>query len=472
MKVIPTASIDIYTPTTEESNNSKSYVVKNSEYYIKPNNAFGVQQYSHFSYLVNDDGSLWEDGNRYLLWKVRMNHTVSSTTLLSIANKLKLYKEFCDKERIDYLIAPKKYRRPNWLYRESLMKRIGKPKHENGLESSTVKSHMSEINNFHQWLIDVKGVNYAYDLWEKSEFYISYSDRHGFKHGKKVESKDASQVPSSANDQDGTIFDGEKLKPLLEEEQLALLDALEELDNPEMKIGFLIALTTGARMQTVFTLRLKHFIKDLPTNFSHTNEWIKTLDSVNDSDEIEVLVGPGTGCDTKGSKLYKLFFPGWLYKHIRIYIASQRAWDRREKAISQKSDLDQYIFLTQKNSQPFYASKEDINKNKYSVLPSGNAVRNFLYTKIKNTLKKNGHKFSFKFHDLRATFGMNFIDANIHLTKEKGSGITELYLIEKLQERMAHSDINTTMRYLNFRNMQKLKRAAQNKYERKMKGIL
>jgi len=470
MKVIPTRVIDIYTPVIKTVVESKKTIIDNDqEYFAQDDERFVYPQYYHFKYIVNSsDGSLWEDGNRYLLWKIQNNPGIDSSTIKSIADKLKSFKEFCDKEKIDYLLAPKKIRRPNWLYREHIMKRIGKPRKEGGLQSSTVQANLSEVNNFFQWLIEVEGVEYKYDLWKEQEIEITFHNNYGIPYSKTVKTKDATKVPTSKNNQADTISDEGNLKPLSEEEQMAVFKALEELGNPEMSLGFMISLLTSARMQTTYTLRIEQFIPALPQG-KDMLDWIEELNDIDDNEEVKINVGPGTGCDTKGDQSYNLFFPAWLVKAIRVYIVSERAQKRYKNAPDQGGSEKQYVFLTV-HKRPFYASKSDKYYEEYSDPPKGGAVRTFLYTTLHKRLIKNKNMFTFRFHDLRATYGMNFINFNMPLV-EKGK-ITELSLLSNLQVRMNHKDINTTMGYLNFYNMQEHRNTIQNDYELKMKEII
>ena len=47
-------------------------------------------------------------------------------------------------------------------------------------------------------------------------------------------------------------------------EQKATIEALNNIANPEMTLAFIMAITTGTRLQTVFTLRRCHFEKMSP----------------------------------------------------------------------------------------------------------------------------------------------------------------------------------------------------------------
>jgi len=101
---------------------------------------------------------------------------------------------------------------------------------------------------------------------------------------------------------------------------------------------------------------------------------------------------------------------------------------------------------------------------------NGATVRQFIFTSLKKQLKKDGLEFSFSFHDLRASFGMNLLDSLMPLVQSK-----EIKLIRALieiKERMGHSSLTTTEKYLNFRDRHKIKEQAQDDFEMHLRRIV
>jgi integrase len=214
-----------------------------------------------------------------------------------------------------------------------------------------------------------------------------------------------------------------------------------------MTLSFLIALTTGARIQTVFTLRKKHFEKVIKE----------------DEDEVRIKVGYGTDCDTKFNKLHTLILPAWVYKKVQIYLNSPRYKRREEKATHIFDEANkQYIFLTNRGT-PFYVAHDDPYRNQYKEVPNGAAVRQFILSSLKKQLKKEGLDFDFSFHDLRATFGMNLLDKLMILVDKKELKLSHALIY--IKECMGHSSLSTTERYLNFKERHKIKEQAQDNYE-------
>ncbi len=182
--------------------------------------------------------------------------------------------------------------------------------------------------------------------------------------------------------------------------------------------------------------------------------------------------GPGTGIDTKFDKKMTIHVPTWFYNKITVYTQSERAKQRRLK--SNKGDNeDNYVFLTNRG-KPFYTDTIDRNlfnpnqKTKYHA--SGGTVRTFIAEYLLPELrKKSGHSFSFHFHNLRATFGMNLSDALNELVEKKKITLTEARNI--IREMMCHDSFSTTDEYLDYREKTKIIRATQEHYQQYLKTL-
>lgn len=429
------------------------YILKNSNKLIeKDNDNFDIDNYLFFPILLNPDKSLWKLANRYLLYKLKSFEIPSPKTLDTIATDLKDFKNYCNSEGIDYLDVPRKVFSPIKRYKKHLMIKL----YNNMISPNTIKRRISSVTAFYDWLIKYENIKFKFPLWSEGETYISYQDTYGKTNYKRVKTKDIMQVPKNNKLElsDDSIIDGGKLFPLNINEQKVLISLLKECNNIEMFLSFLIALSTGARMQTVFTLRLKHFTRVIN----------------NDENIVRIKVGYGTHCDTKYSKRNTLFLPVWLYKRIQSYINSQRAIKKRNKSKHIFSDNNlQYLFLTAKGT-PYYCANDDKYKILYKSPPSGETVRMFINNTLKKKYKEKNFILNFSFHDLRATFGMNLVDSYLPLLKEKEISLTQILNIVK--ERMGHANLKTTELYLNFRNKNKNTIKAQNNYEEFLRELL
>lgn len=440
---ITLSSIDIF---SYHYDNIKDKIIKqiDEDYYI--------DNYLYFPVILNHDNTQWEHANRYLLYKLRDYKQPSPKTLDTIASDLKDFKNFCNKHDINYLIANRKATRPNWLYREYLQKRLT----NNEISPNTLKRKIASVIGFYVWLIEHENIKFKLPLWNEKVLQVPYINDIGLQKTKEIVTRDISYIPipKNANLYNNTIVDGRTLSPLSQKEQVDIFNALKKSNNTEMKFIFSIALFTGARIQTVCTLRLIHFNKK-PTP---------------KEDEVRILIGNGTFCDTKYSKLYTLFFPKWLYEQIQIYIHSEISTKRRNKALHIFDDEKlHYVFLTNRG-RPYYASRNDSYRNLYMKPPSGESIRKFISERLKQILVTEGKNIDFSFHDLRATYGINFVDFNM---KYVDSGdISFSQLLSALQERMGHSNIETTKHYLIFRNKNAIAIQAHNDFEKFMKSLL
>ncbi|NHZ84186.1 hypothetical protein F2P44_33810 [Massilia sp. CCM 8695] len=235
---------------------------------------------------------------------------------------------------------------------------------------------------------------------------------------------------------DDTIEDGGKLRPLPADEQAWLRDALLTCDHTETILIHALALATGARIQTVLTFR------------------VKTVNSpIRGSGLVRILAGPhrghNTGIDTKNNKCITLQVPDWLYFDLQTYAGSDRARRRRKKAPG-GDHPDQYLFLSPQGL-PLYVAKQDqhygerLSRHK----KRGQTVRAYIAKYIiPHVRRSHSPTFSYRFHDLRATFGMNLMDA---CKKRIEAGeITYTAALNMVSGRMCHSSPVITERYFNY----------------------
>ncbi len=224
-----------------------------------------------------------------------------------------------------------------------------------------------------------------------------------------------------------TIDDGGKLRPLPVAEQKALIAALKELGNIEYSLMHYTALLTGARVMTVLTLR----VRDVLRPPSKIHQWPH-----------KIRCGPGTGIDTKGdvSNVY-LSVPRMLYDLLQAYAVSERAVHRRART-DRGEDPYNYLFLTQRG-QPYYESKEDRNAVRDANTPlrrsalSGRPLRKFIEQSVIPLVQKKHPNFKYRFHDQRATFGMNWIDYQM-LQAGPDFGKRYLWARDQLRKLMWH----------------------------------
>ena len=224
----------------------------------------------------------------------------------------------------------------------------------------------------------------------------------------------------------------------------------------EYQLMFYLALFTGARLQTICTLRIKYLFN----RESDSHGFIR------------LPVGAGTGIDTKFQKPMTLLIPNWLAQGLKIYINSEQARQRRQKSNYGDSE-ENYVFLT-KLGTPFYTSKAEQQELTERIKASdffcsklklyeGEAVRSYLKVVLLPEIRLIDPQFqSFKFHDLRASFGMNLLESQLEHLSEGHSAMTA---VEYVQARMGHRNISTTLQYLNYKSRLQWRSKIQHEYE-------
>ena len=410
--------------------------------------------YLEFPSIIQGDGHPSEIFNLYLLKKLQQTVQYDFKTFASIAHQLVDFQRFLEDEQLDCLKFHKlKQLNAIFQYRTRLIEQANA-----GLISANSASHrINAVVNFYRFLVTEDLVDHQrYGLPFQDVYkYIAVDNEFGARRKMAIKSHDlAIHVPAKAPNSEAIADDGE-LSPLSVESQTVILKGLLK-SSREYQLMFYFALFTGARLQTICTLRIKNLIGRKPDSQGF----------------IRLPVGSGTGIDTKFQKPMTLLIPNWLAQDLKIYIDSPQAQQRRQK--SNYGDADEnYVFLT-KLGTPFYTSKAEqqelIEKIKASdsfrarlKLYEGEAVRSYLKVVLLPEIRLIDPQFpSFKFHDLRASFGMNLLESQLQHLPEGHSAMTA---VEYVQARMGHRNISTTLQYLNYKSRLQWRNKIQHEYE-------
>jgi hypothetical protein len=396
------------------------------------------KNFAKFPLVLNADGAPWEPACLWLLDRAQAR-PMNMASLQSLAQGLRDYRDFLDELSLawDDFSAVDKYNRPTYLYRTRLQGLIN----AGSVAKSTASRRMSTVVGFYRFLMDDERLRFqpTNEPWVDRQFGFEYKDSRGFSRVKSVITTDVSiRASKRDNAWDATIADGGRLRPLTVEEQRQLVAALKELGNREYELMHYVALLTGAREQTVLTLRWGHF-RDPPSRVMQL--------------PYKLRCGPGTGIDTKRdlNDVY-LVVPPALYEWLHIYGNSDRAKRRRAKSRLGQDPLN-YLFLTNRGS-PYYESKDDRNAVRVSneplkrSSPIGQNLREFVKEKVIPEVRRVLPQFNYKFHDLRATFGMNWVD---HAVGTEDTKKKYTWAHDQLRKLMWHRDPATTDRYLDYR---------------------
>jgi len=449
----------VYEPTMEVGAGMESLDVGqrgNKQTYAKGiKQKFIVQCYYHYPFVIDGDGSLWGAANRYLLSYLEGADPAKYRTLESAAGDLRSYRQWTLDNDIDYLYIPKRRRaRPTYRYCYYLHEQLLK----GTIKINTAKRKMSSVQRLYQWHV-LNGMDFDYSLWIEGDVRVNYKDNQGCSQSKNVKTTDlirSFKTAKNSSDYDEFIDDGGKLRPLPKKEQTALIDSLCRVANIEMFLSFMFALVTGARLLTVFTLRMGIFFKVRLKNMK----------------EVKLNIGLGTLVDNKNDKQMVLHVPGWLYDRIHIYLKSDRYKNRVTKSLHVYEDEgQQYVFLT-RNGRPYYMSEYDPFSSLYRNPARGNAVTQFIRQQLKPDLLAHGFDFTLIFHYLRATFGMNLLEEKLNEQGAYDANKPEVFqVLMFIRERMGHSSLTTTEGYLNYRHKFYLAMQVQGDFEKYLESI-
>lgn len=391
--------------------------------------------YNFFPIILNKDGSPWREGVLYIIAKANSDFSYNISTYHSIISDLTHFKNYIDDNNINMFSFPKlKLLRPTYRYRNYLHLLV----QNDEISSYTAKRRVSSMIKFYHYLTEEDDFKPSNPLWNESDLYIKAHDSKGsIFHLKKTTTDLKITTPPNNDPFSNEIIDEGRLRPLPKQEQLILIETINNTKNTEMLLIHLIALFTGARIQTVLTLRKSHFSK--PIDISDSSFTLAT--------------GHGTNIDTKKGKKLILIFPKSLYNKIRTYILSERYLSRVNKI--KNDEFNDYLFLSNRGV-PYYLGKESLKSSNTQpnerTMHNGEAVRQFISKRIIPTLriKLSDDRYTFRFHDLRATFGMNLTESQMRLIEEGKQNLHEAR--EYVKARMGHTTTEMTDRYLNYKS--------------------
>jgi len=272
-------------------------------YYRSVNDDYGVCcSFNGAEMVLCRDGSPWVDACLYLLDRLIDNSDERHVNQKSnIARDLDNYRQFIDEYEVDYFDFPRiKMKRPTYRYRAHLKSQL----RSGQIAKSTATRFMQSVISFYRWLVTENDFKPQNPLWNESDAYINYDDSVGFERTKTVKTTDVAIKGSSTGPiADDSIMDEGELRPLPFDEQLVLIDSLIAIGNQEMTLIMLMALFSGARIQTVLTLKVRHFNLLLPDHIT----------------EVPLQCGPSTAIDTKNDKKITIKYPRWLHDLISAY---------------------------------------------------------------------------------------------------------------------------------------------------------
>ncbi|MBU7435782.1 integrase [Paraburkholderia fungorum] len=404
--------------------------------------------------VLTADGSPWTEASLYLLDRAKLRpHNTGS--LAPVAADLAAYRLWLDEYGFEWddFDSHDRFATPTYQYRAFLAGEIAADR----LSQNVGRRRISSLIGLYRHLMEHPRYRFtpAHAPWREKTIGLPSKDEMGFSRIIEVTTTDLA-IPKAETGTawDLTVRDGGKLRPLPMVEQVALFNALKSLGNTEYWLMHLVSVITGARIQTVLTLRLKYFLEPPSTA----------------GKLYKLQCGPGTGIDTKRnrSKVW-LSIPKPLYEALHTYAKSNRARNRQDKSAMGRGG-NNYLFLTQ-HGKPFYEAKDDLLKHGLGKKTKkvGQGVWDFIHKQVIPEVRKVLPDFSYRFHDMRATFGLNWCDS---IEKLEGGKYSYQWALNQLRQRMWHKDLKTTEAYLKYRENHELLERAEEAYGLWMSGLV
>lgn len=438
--------------------------------------------YPDFPFLYLSNGKPWDLGNSYLVKYAEDKagaSTYNSETIYSISRCLIDYASFLDSEGLNPLEMPvDKFERPTYLYRHDLIQRCKRGE----IRTSTAQKRMGSVINFYRGLSNwdlIDDVTFERTHTARTTF-IQLTNSEGFAKTLALTTTDLAVSVAPMTLRPGQVKDGGVLTPLLPEEQKIMWEEVAKLERGQ-QLMFRVAAETGARLQTICTLR-----------------WSSLLDAVLVKNVYFIEIGKNSLVDSKFEKSYELQMSTELREALLTYVESPLAQERRQKSFYGDCE-NNYVFLTS-HGAPYATSRQEKadrrGDNEYPItlddkFKSSQQGDNHTKTKRGNTLQVvvlNIKKAiwqtypdfpNFSFHDLRATFAVNLLNLELDYmvqenAKLKAGGAQESITINDclhtVRRAMGHTSLVTTEQYLRFRTgrTETLKEQLLNRYSLSM----
>ena len=413
----------------------------------------------NFPFLFHLNGCPWKEANDYLLSLMRDKAPINRRTddVRRRASKLLDYLLFCEDSGLDWLdfSGARPPLRPTYKYFYHLIKKGSR-------SNQVINQYTGVIYHFYKYVsehwhdLDMKRV----DTIKQVRFIVQ-----GAKGVRVVDAEKRSQTrrtPPVSPVQLGFVReDGEDLRPLYNLELGALLSAIrnEKEWSAVERLILMASLMTGARKQTVLTMRLRN-LKGF------------TEDKLQREGAYKLHAGPGTGIDTKYDKPQVLYVPKQLADELVTLANSPVMKKRREKFLAQLeasypsltvAEDDMYLFLSNQGDC-YYMAKND---PRYTIVksPQTGQVTETIKRKL---ITKASCPFpgDFSYHWLRATFAYQLYQRLQPLFREGMLKPGED--IDFIQKRMHHESRETTENYLKLFKMTQEKIIAQEIWEGKL----
>lgn len=360
--------------------------------------------------IFYSDGTPFLAANAYAKEKAELGN--ASETVLSGMYHLVAYLSWLEDRGLNWTHFPlRKRERCLYRYRGYLIEQ----RNEGEISSSTASARMSAIVRFYRWAMVNNWIERK-PYWQDRTVSLKFTTPVGISRTFSVGSSDLS-IPNRKRTS-FTLEDG--LIPLEPRTRRKLLQFLKANEMIELYLMFLLGFFTGARIETIRTLRLQSLETLIPD---------PTIERL-----YRLPVGPPTVVKTKFNVSGSLLVPEVVLNELKVYAKSVRRLWRQSKAKDSEKTL---LFLTS------FGTKYNAN------------TFNSLMTKLRRKLGASGYvEFQdLKFHQTRATFGTQLMKSC--LASSRGS-VEDA--IDFVKNAMLHRDERTTWKYVKFIDNEKIKK--------------
>jgi integrase len=372
-----------------------------------------------------DSGEPWHEASHWALIKATNLTGGDIKTVTSLMKHLAAYASWLESRTLDWRHFPtRKQDRAIVLYRGELIAQ----RDRGSLAPSTARSRMAAVIQFYRHAQVHAFVHTKSPMWKDRQVVVRYYDTIGFE---RTLMRTSSELAISNRSRPGLrLEDG--LTPLRTDDAVRLLKFVKEQRLHELHLILAFGVLTGARIETITTLRVKDIENARP--------------DAETPDTYRLPVGPGTGVNTKFDVSGELMVPKFLIKDLREYAYSMRRLRRQGRASESNRG---FLFLT-------------IRGNQYQ---SGSFNR--LMTDLRRRSLVAGMRFmgSFKFHQTRATFGTWLMEVALRVAETKAA-------VAFVKDAMLHKNEKTTFLYVRFHEQAPVKAAVANEFSAVFTGVV
>lgn len=371
-------------------------------------------------------GEPWSEANHFSIEKVLNKQGRLTKTALALMKHLTAYANWLESENLDWRHFPvRRDERSLVRFRGYLIDqrdRVGT------LSPGTTTARMAAVIQLYRHIQSYGLIQKSSPLWKDRMAVIRYHDAAGFDRTMLRVSSDLA-IP---NRKRTGIFLEDGLTPLRTEDAVLLLEFTKERGLRELHLILSLGILTGARIDTIASLRLKNIENAYP--------------DVQTPGTYRLRVGPGTGVRTKFDVSGELMVPEFLIKDLKNYAYSMRRLKRQDLAKEANRGL---LFLTSR----------------------GNSYESSSFNRLMTDLRRNavtaGLRFmaSFKFHQTRATFGTWLMGVALGVAGAKAA-------VAFVKDAMLHKDEKTTFLYVRFIEEAPMKAQVADEFAKAFSGIM